>query len=143
MLFDLTSDLERAEATERGTRAQVDLLKIRVERSVVRAPFSGVVGQRFVSQGDYVTTSSRLVTLQTVNPQRVTFRVPERNAQKLKLGQRVQFRVAALTGQEFTGVVDFVDPVIELPGRTILIKALVPNPQRKLQSGMLDRKSVV
>lgn len=130
------ADLERAEAAERGSRAQVDILKLRVDRSVVRAPFAGVVGQRFVSQGDYVTSSTRLVTLQTVNPQRATFQVPEKYAQKLRSGQMVRFRVAALPGEEFVGAVDFVDPVVQLPARTILIKARVPNPQHKLQSGM-------
>lgn len=130
------ADLEQAEATERSTRAQVDLLKIRLDRTTVRAPFGGVVGQRFVSQGDYVTTSSRLAALQTVNPQRAVFQVPERYAERLKLGQRVTFRVAALGNKEFTGVVDFVDPIVQLPARTILIKALVPNNQRQLQAGM-------
>ena len=130
------ADLERAEATERSTRAEVDLLKIRVDRSTVRAPFSGVVGQRFVSLGDYVTTSSRLAAIQTVNPQRATFQVPERYAERLALRQRVQFRVAALGNKEFTGVVDFVDPIVQLPARTILVKALVPNNQRQLQAGM-------
>ena len=130
------ADLERAEATERGTRAQVDLLKIRLDRTTVRAPFSGVVGQRFVSLGDYVTTSSRLAALQTVNPQRAVFQVPERYAERLKLGQRVQFRVAALGNEEFTGVVDFVDPIVQLPARTILVKAMVPNGRRQLAAGM-------
>lgn len=130
------ADLERAEATERGTRAQVDLLRIRLDRTTVRAPFSGVVGQRFVSLGDYVTTSSRLAALQTVNPQRAVFPVPERYAERLKLGQRVQFRVAALGNQEFTGIVDFVDPIVQLPARTILIKAEVPNGRGQLAAGM-------
>ncbi|MEP7325313.1 MAG: efflux RND transporter periplasmic adaptor subunit [Gemmatimonadota bacterium] len=130
------ADLERAEATERGARAQVDLLKIRLDRTTVRAPFGGVVGQRFVSLGDYVTTSSRLAAIQTVNPQRAVFQVSERYAERLKLGQKVQFRVAALGNQEFTGVVDFVDPIVQLPARTILIKAMVPNGRRQLAAGM-------
>ncbi len=130
------SDLEKAEATARGTQAALDLLQLRLERTAVRAPFGGAVGQRFVSLGDYVTTSSRLMTLQSVNPQRVAFTVPEKFASRLKRGQTVTFRVAALTGKEFTGTVDFVDPVVQLPGRTILIKALVPNPRRELQAGM-------
>lgn len=130
------ADLEQAEATERSTRAEVDLLKIRLERSTVRAPFGGVVGQRFVSLGDYVTTASRLAALQTVNPQRAVFQIPERYAERLRIGQRVQFRVAALGNQEFTGVVDFVDPIVQLPARTILIKAQVPNGRRQLAAGM-------
>ncbi len=131
-----TADLERAEATARSTQAQLDLLQIRLDRTTIRAPFAGVVGQRLVSLGDYVTNSTRLVTLQTVNPQRVVFAVPERNASILRVGQEVVFRVAALPGRSFTGRVDFVDPVVQLPARTILIKAVVSNPRRQLQPGM-------
>jgi membrane fusion protein (multidrug efflux system) len=130
------AELERAEATARSTEAQLELLKVRLDRTTVRAPFAGVVGQRFVSLGDYVTTTSRLAAIQTVNPQRATFQVPERYAERLKVGQRVTFRVAALPGKEFIGRVDFVDPIVQLPGRTILVKAEVPNPRRELQAGM-------
>jgi membrane fusion protein (multidrug efflux system) len=130
------SELERAEATARSNAAELALLKVRLDRTTVRAPFAGVVGQRFVSLGDYVKTDTRLVTLQTVSPQRAAFQVPERYADQLKPGQEVTFRVAALAGQEFTGRVDFVDPVVQLPGRTITVKAVTPNSKRTLQSGM-------
>jgi membrane fusion protein (multidrug efflux system) len=130
------SELERAEATARSTEAAYQLLKVRLDRTTVRAPFSGVAGRRLVSLGDYVTTSTGLMTLQTVSPQRAVFQVPERYADKLKVGQEVTFRVAALPGREFSGRVDFVDPVVQLPGRTITVKAQVPNPRRELQSGM-------
>lgn len=130
------SELERAEATARSNAAQLQLLAVRLARTIVRAPFAGVVGQRFVSLGDYVTTDTRLLTLQTVSPQRAAFDVPERYAGRLKIGQEVTFRVAALRGREFTGRVDFVDPVVQLPGRTITVKALTSNAQRELQPGM-------
>jgi len=130
------ADLERAEATARSTQAQYELLSLRLSRTTVRAPFAGVVGCRFVSLGDYVTTSSRLAALQTVNPQRAVFQVPERYADRLKVSQRVVFRVASLPGKEFVGMVDFVDPVVQLPGRSITVKAEVSNPRRELQAGM-------
>ena len=130
------AELERAEATMRSNEAQLERLKTRLDRTVVRAPFAGVMGQRLVSLGDYVTTDTRLAALQTVSPQRASFQVPERYAEQLDPGQTVTFRVAALPGREFTGIVDFVDPVVQLPGRTILVKARVPNPKRELQAGM-------
>jgi len=130
------SELERAEATSRSTEAQLALLKVRLDRTVVRAPFGGVAGERHVSVGDYVTTSTPLVMVQTVSPQRASFQVPERYADQLKVGQQVTFRVAALVGREFTGRVDFVNPLVQLPGRTITVKAMVPNPRRELQAGM-------
>jgi membrane fusion protein (multidrug efflux system) len=130
------AELERAEATLRSDEAQLERLKVRLDRTLVRAPFGGVAGQRYVSLGDYVTTDTRLAALQTVTPQRAAFQVPERYADQLKVGQQVTFRVAALPGREFTGKVDFVDPIVRLPARTITVKARVPNPRRELQSGM-------
>lgn len=130
------AELERADATMRSTEAQLERLQVRLARTVVRAPFAGVVGQRFVSLGDYVTSDTRLAALQTVSPQRASFQVPERYAEQLKPGLEVTFRVASLPGREFTGKVDFVDPIVQLPGRTILVKAQVPNRQRQLQAGM-------
>jgi len=130
------ADLERAEAEARSTEASLALLQLRLDRTVVRAPFTGVAGARLVSLGDYVTPATRLITLQTVNPQRASFQVPERYADRLSLGQVVRFQVAALPGKDFQGRVDFVDPQVQLPGRTITVKALVANPARQLQAGM-------
>ena len=129
------ADVERAEAQMRSTQAALDLLQLRLDRTTVRSPFAGVVGNRLASLGDYVNSSTRLITLQTVNPQRAVFQVPERYAGELKVGQTVAFRVAAL-GRDFSGTVDFVDPVVSLPGRTITVKAQVPNPSRELAAGM-------
>jgi membrane fusion protein (multidrug efflux system) len=93
------------------------------------------VGERFVSLGDYVTTSTSLATLQTYDPQRAVFEVPERYAQRLAAGQPITFTVAA-TSDSYEGRVDFVDPVVRLPGRTIQVKAAVSNPRRALLPGM-------
>src|SRR6266481_9480310 len=138
-----TADLEKAEAEMRSAQAQYDLQRIRLERTTVRAPFAGVVGQRYVSLGDYVTNTTKLASLHTVNPQRATFQVPERFARSLSPGQAVSFRVAAIAGRDFIGQVDFVDPIVQLPGRTILVKARVPNPQRLLQPGMFIEARLV
>lgn len=137
------ADLERAEATARSAAAEYRLAEVRLERSTVRAPFGGFVGQRFVSLGDYVNSGTDLMTLQTVNPQRVAFQVPERYARALRPGLSVTFGVAAIQGRTFTGIVDFVNPVIQLPGRTILVKARVPNPDHLLQAGMFVEAHLV
>src|SRR5438034_4372854 len=131
-----TSDLEQAEAKSRGADANYDLLKTRLDRTLVRAPFAGVIGRRLVSIGTYVSPQTPLITLQSVNPQHASFDVPERYADRLRRGQLVSFQVAALPGKNFSGEVVFVDPVVSLPGRTILIKARVPNNEHQLQAGM-------
>src|SRR5207249_4084910 len=131
-----TSDLEQAHAKSQGADANYDLLRTRRDRTVVRAPFAGVVGRRLVSIGTFVSNQTPLTSLQSVNPQHASFQVPERYADQLRRGQLVSFQVAALPGRNFSGEVVFVDPVVELPGRTILIKARVPNPEHQLQAGM-------
>src|SRR6267143_1086953 len=131
-----TSDLEQSEAKSHGADANYDLLKTRLDRTVVRAPFGGVAGRRLASIGTYVSPQTPLITLQSVNPQYASFDVPERYADRLRRGQLVSFQVAALPGKNFSGEVVFVDPVVALPGRTILIKARVPNGEHQLQAGM-------
>jgi membrane fusion protein (multidrug efflux system) len=130
------ADLERAEAAARSAAAALAVLQLQIARSVVRAPFAGVVGQRFVSVGDYVTTGTRLLTLQTVDPQRAVIEVPERHAISLRPGQTVAFTVAAAPGRIFNAQVDFIDPVVQTANRTIMVKARAANPNRVLRPGM-------
>jgi membrane fusion protein (multidrug efflux system) len=130
------AQLDEAEANARSTQAELDLLLVRLERTVVRSPFTGVVGERYVSLGDFVNRTTSLTTLQTVDPQRASFQVPERYAEALAVGQIVTFRVASVREQQFSGEVEFVAPVVRLPSRTITVKASVPNPERTLRPGM-------
>jgi membrane fusion protein (multidrug efflux system) len=130
------ADLERVEAAARSAEAALAMLQLQIERSTVRAPFAGVVGQRFVSVGDYVTTETRLLTLQTMDPQRAVIEVPERYAAHLKRGQTVDFTVAAQPGRVFHALVDFIDPVVQPTSRTIMVKARAPNPDQLLKAGM-------
>src|SRR5687767_212290 len=130
------ADLERAEAASRSAAAALAVLQLQIARSTVRAPFAGVVGQRFVSVGDYVTTGTRLLTLQTVDPQRAVIEVPERHAVRLRPGQTVAFTVAAAPGQTFEAIVDFIDPVVQTANRTIMVKGRAPNRNRVLRPGM-------
>jgi membrane fusion protein (multidrug efflux system) len=130
------ADLERAEANHRSAEAALALLDLQIARTTVRAPFAGIIGQRFVSAGDYVTTASRLLTLQTVDPQRAVIEVPERYAVDLRRGQTVEFTVAARPGRVFRAQVEFVDPVVQTDNRTILVKARAPNSDHLLRPGM-------
>lgn len=130
------ADLERAEASARSAEAALALLALQIERTTVRAPFAGVIGQRFVSPGDYVTSATSLLTLQTVNPQRAVIEVAERHAVRLRSGQTVEFTIAAQPGSVFSAEVEFIDPVVQEVSRTIMVKASAPNPNGTLRPGM-------
>ena len=130
------ADLERVEAAARSADGALAVLRLQIDRSTVRAPFDGVVGQRFISVGDYVTTGSRLLTLQSMDPQRAVIEVPERHAANLRRGQTIEFTVAAQPGRTFHARVDFIDPVVQPASRTIVVKALAPNAGHRLKAGM-------
>jgi membrane fusion protein (multidrug efflux system) len=130
------ADLERAEANFRSSEAALSMLALQIDRTTVRAPFAGVIGQRMVSIGDYVTSASRLLTLQTVDPARAVIEVPERYAVQLRKGQAVGFTVAAQPDRVFVAVVEFIDPVVQTGSRTIVVKARAPNPNGVLRPGM-------
>jgi membrane fusion protein, multidrug efflux system len=130
------ADLERAQAAARSAEAALAVLRLQIERTTVRAPFSGVVGQRFVSLGDYVTPATPLLALQTTDPQHVVIEVPERHATTLQPGQTTEFTIAAQPGRVFTAQVEFIDPVVRRESRTIMVKARAPNPDGALRPGM-------
>lgn len=130
------ADLERGEAAARSAEAALAMLQLQVERTTVRAPFAGVVGQRFISAGDYVTSATRLLTIQTMDPQRAVIEVPERHAAQLRPGQTVEFTVAAHPERVFRAQVDFIDPVVQDQSRTIVVKARASNPDHLLKPGM-------
>jgi membrane fusion protein (multidrug efflux system) len=130
------ADLERVEAAARSADAALGVLELQIARSTVRAPFAGRVGQRFVSAGDYVTTATPLLTLQTTDPQHAVIEVPERYAGDLHRGQTVEFTVAAHPSRTFRAQVEFIDPVVQPESRTIVVKARAPNPDQLLKAGM-------
>ncbi len=130
------ADLERADAALRSAKAAVAILDLQVERSTVRAPFAGVVGQRFVSAGDYVTSATPLLSMQTTSPQRAVIEVPERYAGSLQKGQTIEFTVAAYPGRTFRAQVEFIDPAVQADGRAIVVKATAPNSDNALKAGM-------
>ena len=131
-----SADLERAQAAARSAEAALAVLQLQIERTTVRAPFAGVIGQRFVSPGDYVTNATRLLTLQTVDPHRAVIEVPERHAVRLRRGQTLEFSVAAQPGRVFRAQVEFIDPVVQTDNRTIVVKARAPNREGLLLPGM-------
>ena len=130
------ADLERAEAAAKSADAAVALLDLQLARTTVRAPFKGVIGQRLVSPGDYVTTSTSLLAMQTTDPQRAIIEVPERHAAALKRGQTIEFSVAAHPGRTFRAQVEFIDPQVQTEGRAIVVEANAPNADNALKAGM-------
>jgi len=106
--------------------AEIDLLKAQIDRTEIRAPFSGVVGLRYISTGSYITPSTRIATLHAVDPVKIEFAVPEKYATTIRSGSRISFTIGG-SHQEFEGTVYAVEPKIDPDTRTMQIRARCSN----------------
>lgn len=107
-------------------RAEIQLIEARIAKTEIRAPFDGVIGLRFVSEGSYVSPSTRIASLQDTRAVKVDFAVPERFAPELRRGQEIRFRIAG-RDERFPGVIYAVEPKIDPSTRTALVRARAPN----------------
>jgi len=119
-----------------AARARVALAHKSLADTTVRAPFSGLVAERFVSTGDYVTKGMKVVTVVRVNPLRVQLTVPEQFISAVKVGASVTFQVDAFPGREFTGTIRYVSPALETNRRALTVEAVVPNQSGDLKPGL-------
>lgn len=104
--------------------------------SVIRAPFTGVVGERSVNLGQYVLPSTKVVSLYMPDPLRLEIPVPEAKSANIRADQRVVFTVAAYGDATFTGSVKFVSPNVRQSTRDLVVEAIVPNADLRLKPGM-------
>jgi membrane fusion protein (multidrug efflux system) len=118
-----------------GARARVVLARKALADTVVKAPFAGVVGERLVSVGDYVTRGTKVASVLRTNPLRVQLTVPEQYSAGMAVGRAVTFEVDASPGKQFTGQVRYVSPALEANSRTLVVEAVVPNDGGALKPG--------
>jgi membrane fusion protein (multidrug efflux system) len=109
--------------------------------TVIRAPFNGVIGSKYVDLGDYVAPTEKLITVVDPSVFRVQFTVPERYLDQLKLGLPVQASFEGLAGKTVSGQVNFLDPVMDPEAHTVRVKALLPA-LPGLRDGLLANVSV-
>jgi len=118
-----------------AARARVTVARKAVADTVVRAPFAGVVGERFVSVGDYVTRGTKVASVMRVDPLRVELTVPEQYVSAVAAGRDVTFTVDAYPGTTFTGQVRYVSPSVTADTRALVVEAIVPNADGQLKPG--------
>lgn len=120
-------------------RARLEAIASRLEDRVIRAPFSGVVGLRDLSPGALVQPGDVITTLDDDSVMKLEFSVPSTFLDVLRPGLPVEARAKAYDRRVFTGTVSAVDSRVDPVTRSVLVRALVPNPDRVLKPGMLMR----
>jgi membrane fusion protein (multidrug efflux system) len=129
-------DYDNATAQQKATEAQVGDIKAAIARKTIKAPFSGVLGIRQVSLGQYLAAGQAIVSLQTLSPIYVNFGVPQQDAGKMVAGHGLRVTQADLPGVAFTGRITALDSVINEQTRNIQVQSIVTNKDNKLRPGM-------
>ncbi len=136
-------DYDEAQAKLKAAEASQELDRVRLKKTTLRAPFSGTLGLRSVSPGDYVEAGDDIVTLVNADPVKVEFQLPGRYATGVQPGQEVKITVDAFPGEVFVGAVYAMAARLATGTRTLLIKAKIPNPDDRLRPGMFARVKTV
>jgi membrane fusion protein (multidrug efflux system) len=130
------SEYDNATAQQKATEAQVGDTKAAIARKTIRAPFTGLLGIRQVSLGQYLAAGQAIVSLQSVDPIYVNFGVPQQDTSQMKPGRIVRVTNGDLPGMAFSGKITALDSVINEQTRNIQVQATLANKGNKLRPGM-------
>jgi RND family efflux transporter MFP subunit len=119
-----------------AARARIALARKAAADTLVRAPFAGIVAERLVSVGDYVTRGARVATVVRIDPVRVELTVPEQAVSLVKVEQPVRLTVDAYPGEEFLAKLRFVSPSLRTDQRALTVEAIAPNADGRLKPGL-------
>ncbi len=118
-------------------QARVQAIRSRLQDLLIVAPFDGVVGLRGISTGALVTPGSLIATIDDDSIMKLDFSVPSTFLTVLRPGLKVLAKARAFRDEAFNGEVSSVDTRIDPVTRAVAVRALIPNPDRRLKPGLL------
>jgi membrane fusion protein, multidrug efflux system len=130
---------DEAENNLKVAEAALRLAEAKLAKTTLTAPFSGIIGLRVVSVGDYVKEGADVVNIEAIDPLKVDFRVPETYLRQVQVGQSLTVTLDAVPGKSYEGKVFAVNPLVDAAGRAIVIRAIVRNSDSALRPGMFAR----
>jgi len=137
------ADLDAARAELDQAEASVGEIAATIDRKIIRAPFSGVLGIRQVHLGQYLGGGDPIVPLESLDPIHVDFAVPQQELPRVAVGGTVRVSVEGPPGATFNGKVTAIDAIVDAATRNIRVQATLANPGHLLHPGMFVRAQVV
>ena len=130
------TDLDDAQSKYDSLIAQSISLTATIDRRIITAPFTGVLGIRKVNLGQYLHPGDLIASLQDLSVMRMRFLVGQKDFAKIKLGQEIDARFDAYPGEVFKGRISAIEPSVKFQSGIIPIQAEIPNSEGKLLPGM-------
>lgn len=115
-------------------KSEVRLIQAQIDKTEIKAPFEGRVGLKYVSDGSYISPTTRIASLQNINPVKLDFSVPERYVNRVRVGDKIAFTVQG-TDKVFEGEIYAIEPKIESQTRTLQLRARSNNDEGLLVPG--------
>jgi len=115
-------------------KAELQLIEAQLLKTEIRAPFGGVIGLRWVSPGSYLSSQTRIASLQDLDPVKIDFSVPERYSGLMRIGNEITFTVEGIE-TEFVGTVYAIEPSVDATSRSLRMRARSPNADGALLPG--------
>lgn len=138
------AEADRFRSEYAGAKAELSLLRVRLDKTAIKAPFSGVVGARNISPGDYVTAATVITAIDDLSRLKVDFQVPERFAGKVRPGTAFALKASSNEREvKGTGEVYFVASVIDRSTRSTQVKGYVTSDPAGLKPGMFANIELV
>ncbi len=137
------SDFDNADGTYKQAVADVNSLRATLDKKTMRAPFTGRVGIRLISLGQFLDRGNPIVTLQALDPIHADFSLPQQRVADLKVGYAVRVSLDARPGVVFAGQVTAISPEIDTASRTLRVEATLDNAEELLSPGMFVDVQVV
>lgn len=144
-LDDARTARDAARAATAAARAQLSGAETYLAKTVIRAPFDGVVALSNVNPGDRVESMGGPPMFRIVNTRQLELVVTVTSVRlaSLAVGQRLEFSTDAFPGRTFTGEVSFINPEMDAASRSVRVVALVPNPSEELRGGLFVTGRIV
>lgn len=118
--------------------SQVQLIRAQLAKTTITAPFSGKIGLRSISTGEYLTPNTNIANLRSTNPVKISFSIPEKYVAQVKQNTDISFGIDG-NNKRFSAKIFAIEPGIDQQTRTLQLKALAPNPNDELLPGSFAR----
>ena len=144
-LYDINGisqeDYDRAVNALNIIKAEREVIESQLAETEIVAPFDGVIGLRYISEGSYVTPTTLAATMQDLDPIKVEFSVPEKYSGRLSTGMTIMIQIGEAE-EKFRGTIYAVEVKVDPATRTLKARATIPNPEGRLIPGSFAKVEI-
>jgi len=128
------SELASAQASAEAAQAELTTAKLDMERAVTRAPFDGMLAERYVEKGDYLSPGTKVAKVVDLNPIRITGYLTELEIVGVRPGKKARAKLS--TGEKLEGAISYISPEADTQSRMYKVEMNSPNPDNAIRAGV-------